>query len=126
MLEVLRAGGIETVLRAGGSSFCDVQLLSQVDVVGDKTREESLRERACASAAGVWIPADWICGDAESCACADERAGEGDGIDGAANVEAAGIAKDAEAKKARTGGAVGVRVWRRGRRVAVILASAVL
>jgi len=110
MLGVRDAGWVEAILRAGRSAFCDVQLLSAAGVVGDKACAKSFCKRIGRAAARAWIPAGWLCGDAEPRAFADERAEQGDGIDGAANAKAAGIAEDAEGKKARKRGATGVGI----------------
>src|SRR5882724_318022 len=72
ILGALHAGRIKAVLRTWRSAFCYVQLLSQVTVAGKQEGALSFCERTCPGAAGVWIPAGWLRGDAKSCAFADE------------------------------------------------------
>src|SRR5579859_1212531 len=123
---VLDAGWIETVLRAGRSAFCDFQLLSAAGFVEVQACANSVCAGTGASTARAKILAGWICGDAQSCACADERTHSGNGVDGTAATEAACFAQDAEAEEGRKRRTttIGIRCGRR--RVAVVLAGAIL
>jgi len=48
------------------------------------------------SARRMWITVDRICGDAKSCAFADQRAGPRNALNGAANAEIADFAESSE------------------------------
>src|SRR5882757_2427981 len=82
--------------------------------------------RVSSSSCRVWIPADRVRRHAEPCASIDERAGERNAVDGAANVKAAGFAEDAETGKKCRPQTDGIYVWRERRGTTGVLGGTIL
>src|SRR5260370_17461075 len=73
---VWNAEGIEAVLRAGPSSFCDLQLLPAPVVAGNDARKKRVRQGAPQSPPRVRIPSSRLRRDAQPSASVDQRAEE--------------------------------------------------
>ena len=95
-ISVWNADAIEAVLRARSASFCDLQLLPAAAPARNSAGKEYVRQGALQSSARVWIPACGLCGHAQPCAFVDERAEKGHAVDGDADAQATGFAKDEE------------------------------
>src|SRR5712664_4082531 len=91
---VWNAKGTEALLRARSSSFSDVQLLPAVAVARDSASKKLVCQGTAQGSARVWIPSGGLRGDAESCASVDQRAKEGDSLDGAADAQATRLPED--------------------------------
>src|SRR6267154_4173034 len=85
---VWNAKGVETVLRARASSFCDVQLLPAAAVARNETSKKLVHQGTSTSSPGVRIPSRGLCGDAQSRASVDERTKEGHAIHRLADAQA--------------------------------------
>src|SRR5258708_19551593 len=85
---VWNAEAIEAVLRAGPSSFCDLQLLPAPVVAGNDARKKRVRQGAPQSPPRVRIPSSRLRRDAQPCASVDQRAEEMHAIDSVAHPEA--------------------------------------
>lgn len=101
----------EALLRERRSAFHYVQLLSAAAAVEERARAGHFRERVGESARRDGFSIDRLCGDAGACASVNERAEAGDAVDGATEIEAAGGAEIAEARKAGVLGADAIAVW---------------
>src|SRR5258708_36543497 len=84
---VWNAEAIEAVLRAGPSSFCDLQLLPAPVVAGNDARKKRVRQGAPQSPPRVRIPSSRLRRDAQPCASVDQRAEERHAIASVADAE---------------------------------------
>src|SRR5260370_25323286 len=85
---VWNAEGIEAVLRAGPSSFCDLQLLPAPVVAVNDARKKRVRQGAPQSPPRVRIPSTRLRRDAQPCSSCDQRSEERHAIYTAADAEA--------------------------------------
>ena len=86
------AEGVKTLLRACGSAFSDVQLLSAVAAVGNSTGAKCVRRATAEDSGALPISAGRVCGDAGACAPIDQRASGRYAVRGAESIEAARFA----------------------------------
>ena len=120
------AGGTQTPLWKGASSFYYFQLLPAAAAFEDRARAGRLCKRTLEDSRRNGISSERVCGDAGACASADQRAEAGDAFDGASETETARGAKVGEAEKAAVRDAVAIAVRGDGRPFARVLAGAVL
>ena len=123
---VWNAKGTEAVLRAGSSSFSDVQLLPAVAVAGDTASKKLVRQGTAQGSARVWVPSGGLRGDAESCASVDRRAKEGHAVDSVADAQATRLPEDEEERTRATEGAAFSEISEVHHGAATVLAAAVL
>src|SRR5260370_12834911 len=95
---VWNAEAIEAVLRAGPSSFCDLQLLPAPVVAGNDARKKRVRQGAPQSPPRVRIPSSRLRRDAQPCASVDQRAKGRPPIDTVADAEAPRLPQSAQAE----------------------------
>jgi len=123
---VWNAEGIEAVLRAGPSSFCDLQLLPAPVVAGNDARKKRVRQGAPQSPPRVRIPSSRLRRDAQPCASVDQRAEERHAIDSVADAEATRLPQNAEQGARATERAALAEVSEVPRGFAAVLATEVL
>src|SRR5256885_11895615 len=122
----LDAAWIETLLRERRFAFCDVQLLPQIAFSGYEGSAGCICTRVGSSSCRVSIPDDRLRLHAGPCASIDERAGERNAVDRAANAKAAGFAEDAETETNCRPETDGIYVWRERRGITGVLAGKIL
>src|SRR5882757_7044755 len=125
-LGVSDAARAEALLRKRRSALHHFQLLPQIAFSPYEGSAGCICTRISSSSCRVWIPADRVRRHAEPCASIDERAGERNAVDGAANVKAAGFAEDAETGKKCRPQTDGIYVWRERRGTTGVLGGTIL